>query len=73
MCFSPDGEKGGDEGTVMHLCGCTCQPGRYVQKSKVVFKSPELNGVLKGQNVYKQEGKTKVAECVALRRRKERS
>jgi hypothetical protein len=58
----------------MHLFGCSCQPGRYVQESKVVFEYPQLNGVLKGQNVLlSRKEETKIAECVALRRRKERS
>jgi hypothetical protein len=72
MCFSPDGEKGGDEGTVMHLSGCSCRPERYVQKSKVVFEYPKLNGALKGR-MFISRKETKIAECVALRRRKERS
>jgi len=41
---------------------------------KVVFKHPVLNGALKRAECFvKQEGRTKIAERVALRRRKERS
>ena len=49
-------------------------PAGALCSKKVVFKHPVLNGALKRAECFvKQEGRTKIAECVALRRRKERS